>query len=82
MLHHDNEFILLIENYLNKVRAREEELIRSQEEVVASTSQNVAKNIENSMIQLENPWKVVGRGRPKATSHHNKNIINVISQET
>ncbi|CAG8838666.1 30932_t:CDS:1, partial [Gigaspora margarita] len=64
------------------VHAREEELVRLQEEVVASTSQNVAKNTENSMIQLENPWKVVNRGRLKAASHHNKKITNVTSQET
>ncbi|RIB14571.1 hypothetical protein C2G38_2040078 [Gigaspora rosea] len=81
MLYRDNEFILLIENYLNKARTREEELVRSQEEVVASTSQNVAENTEDNMIQLENPRKVVGRGRPKAASHHNKDIIDVISQE-
>ncbi|CAG8683746.1 10999_t:CDS:1, partial [Gigaspora rosea] len=34
------------------------------------------------MIQLENPQKVVGKGRPKAASHHNKDIINVILQKT
>ncbi|CAG8829957.1 6161_t:CDS:1, partial [Racocetra persica] len=71
MLHRDNEFILLIKNYLNRVRTREEELVRLQE-VVVSTSQNIVKNTEVSMIQLENPQKVVGRGRPKAASHHNK----------
>ncbi|CAG8736387.1 35541_t:CDS:1, partial [Racocetra persica] len=80
MLHHDNEFILLIENYLNRVRTREEELVRSQE-IVVSTSQNIVENTEVSMIQLENPWKVVGRGRPKAASHHNKDIMNITTQE-
>ncbi|CAG8811817.1 10044_t:CDS:1, partial [Gigaspora margarita] len=60
----------------------EEELVRSQEEVVGSTSQNVVENIEVSMIELENPQKVVGRRRPKVASHHNKDIMDVISQET
>ncbi|CAG8608010.1 4131_t:CDS:2, partial [Cetraspora pellucida] len=59
-----------------------EKLVRSQEEVVALTSQNVAKSTKDSMIQLENPRKVVGRGSPKAASHHNKDITNVTSQET
>ncbi|CAG8672010.1 1262_t:CDS:2 [Cetraspora pellucida] len=54
MLHYDNEFILLIENYLNKIHTKEEELVRSQEEVMASTSQNVAESTEDNMIQLEN----------------------------
>ncbi|CAG8741786.1 28159_t:CDS:2, partial [Racocetra persica] len=80
MLHRDNEFILLIKNYLNRVRTREEELVRSQE-VVVLTSQNVVENTEVSMIQLENPQKVVGRGRPKAESHHNKDITNITTQE-
>ncbi|CAG8833563.1 28603_t:CDS:2, partial [Gigaspora margarita] len=60
------------ESYNKEVRTREEELVRSQEEVVGSTSQNVVENTE----------KVVGRGRPKAASHHNKDIMNVTSQET
>ncbi|CAG8610929.1 25025_t:CDS:2 [Cetraspora pellucida] len=82
ILHHDNKFILLIKNYLNKIYIKEEELVRSQEEIVALTSQNVAESTEDSMIQLENPQKVVGRGRPKAASHYNKNITNMTLQET
>ncbi|CAG8534661.1 25020_t:CDS:2 [Cetraspora pellucida] len=82
MLHHDNKFILLIKNYLNKIYTREEELVRLQKEVVASTSQNVAKSTEDSMIQLENPQKVVSRKRPKAANYHNKDITNVTLQET
>ncbi|CAG8549326.1 5978_t:CDS:2 [Racocetra persica] len=80
MLYRDNEFVSLIEDYLNKVSAREEELIRAQEDMTsASTNQN--DNTEISTIQLVNPRKVAVKGRPKAVHHHNKNITKVTSQE-
>ncbi|CAG8807917.1 20220_t:CDS:2, partial [Dentiscutata erythropus] len=56
MLYHDNEFVLLIKDYLNKIRDEKEELIRIQKNTTeTSTSQNVIENTEVNTIQLENP---------------------------
>ncbi|CAG8460412.1 10804_t:CDS:2 [Dentiscutata erythropus] len=69
--------------FYGKVCDKEEESIKTQENVTnTSTSQNVIENTEVNTIQLENPRKVIGRGRPKRASYHNKDIMKDITQKT
>ncbi|RIB03672.1 hypothetical protein C2G38_2049070 [Gigaspora rosea] len=67
MLHRDYEFIRLIEGYLEKIRAKEEELAKKQE-IAADQA-----TTEGNIISIVNPRKVVTRGRPKSASHE-KNV--------
>ncbi|CAG8591077.1 510_t:CDS:2 [Gigaspora margarita] len=64
MLHRDHAFISLIEAYLKNIRASEDNI----------ADENNTENVESNVISIENPQKVVTRGRPKSASH-DKNIV-------
>ncbi|CAG8632404.1 3411_t:CDS:2 [Gigaspora rosea] len=70
MLHRDYEFIRLIEGYLEKICAKEDELAKEQE---IATDQATIEHVEGNVISIANPRKVVTRGRPKSASHE-KNV--------
>ncbi|CAG8515830.1 11530_t:CDS:2 [Gigaspora margarita] len=57
---HCQEYYSLIEAYLENIRANEDDI----------ADENTTKNIENNVISIKNPQKVVTRGRPKSTSHN------------
>ncbi|RIB28069.1 hypothetical protein C2G38_2028849 [Gigaspora rosea] len=65
VLYRDDEFIHLIENYLERVRAKKEELIKTQEASTQASS-------NNNIVEFMNPRKVIGKGRPKGTSHYSE----------
>ncbi|CAG8614745.1 6148_t:CDS:2 [Gigaspora margarita] len=71
MLHHDYEFIRLIEGYLEKICAKENELAKEQE---IAADQATIEHVKGNVISITNPRKVVTRGRPKSASHE-KNAI-------
>ncbi|CAG8757572.1 3681_t:CDS:1, partial [Gigaspora margarita] len=54
----------LIETYLENIRASEDNI----------ADENTTKNVESNIISIENPQKVVTRGRPKSASY-NKNVV-------
>ncbi|CAG8745198.1 20248_t:CDS:1, partial [Gigaspora rosea] len=64
MLHRDHAFISLIEAYLENVCAIKDEI----------ADENTTENVESNVILIENPQKVVTRGRPKSASH-DKNVV-------
>ncbi|CAG8547072.1 20483_t:CDS:2 [Cetraspora pellucida] len=72
LLHRDHGFIQLIENYLDDVHKREEELAKIHQADVSDDSDE-----ENTCltVQLKNPLVVNTKGRPKSASY-NKNNTN------
>ncbi|CAG8478261.1 11317_t:CDS:2 [Gigaspora rosea] len=71
MLHHDHAFINLIEAYLENVHAIEDDI----------AEQNTTENVESTIVSIENPRKVVTRGRPKSTSH-DKTVATTTQEES
>ncbi|CAG8576463.1 16725_t:CDS:2 [Cetraspora pellucida] len=72
LLHRDYGFIQLIENYLDDVHKREEELAKIRQ---ADVSDDSDKENTCLTVQLKNPLVVNTKGRPKSASH-NKNNTN------
>ncbi|CAG8845610.1 7135_t:CDS:1, partial [Gigaspora margarita] len=65
VLYHDDEFIHLIEDYLKRVSAKEDELVKAQEASIQASS-------EDSLVEFMNSRKVTSKGRPKETSHYSE----------
>ncbi|CAG8573364.1 37110_t:CDS:2 [Gigaspora margarita] len=50
---------------MQRVRAKEEELVKAQEASTQASS-------EDNLVEFMNPRKVTGKGRPKGTSHYSE----------
>ncbi|CAG8609405.1 12384_t:CDS:2, partial [Racocetra persica] len=64
MLYHDEEFIHLIEDYLNKIHAKENKLISAQEIQHQTVIENGIEDKENIDLLFMNPHKAVVKRRP------------------
>ncbi|CAG8746561.1 1102_t:CDS:1, partial [Ambispora leptoticha] len=69
-------------DYLNKIRAKENELISMQEIQHQTVIENGVGDKENIDPLFMNPHKAVVKGRPRKAGHRAKTVTNSISEST